>query len=124
MRREDADFNKAANIDAVVVQENQTVLLPFEVLAETLNIIGKKFGKAAAVTAGHALLARDANGDIGLIPSEVSTIERALELQITASGGPSYIDCLVMAHACEQQTTYIFGFDATFQKNGYKLPGL
>ena len=76
-----------------------------------------------AVEAGKTILLWEASGEVILTASDTQTLNLAVELQVTASGGPSFVDCLVMAHADQQQTQYVFGFDATFQKNGYKLPG-
>lgn len=35
----------------------------------------------------------------------------------------SFTDCIVMACADAWETRDIFGFDAVFRKNGYRLPG-
>jgi len=99
-----------------------SALLPLEVLVETLNIIGKKQGKLAALAASKVLLERESAGDIGFAYIDVQTLWRAMDLQSAAHAGPSFIDCLVMAHADQCQTAYVFGFDSAFKKNGYQLP--
>jgi predicted nucleic acid-binding protein len=51
----------------------------------------------------------------------------ALELLKTVEAPPekrpSFVDCLVMASANLYRTRDIFGFDAVFTENGYRLPG-
>ncbi len=123
LKIDDADHAMAINImDKIIFVQGFRVLLPVEVLAETLNIIGKKEGKLAAVTAGRTLLDRETRGEVLFAPSVSSILASALDIQETASGGPGFVDCLVMAHADQQQTSYVFGFDTTFKKNGYRLP--
>jgi hypothetical protein len=49
----------------------------------------------------------------------------AIDLLRTAKGSrgaPAFFDCLVMAFATQYQTSYVFGFDDAFAKNGYRLP--
>lgn len=99
------------------------LLLPYEVLAETLNVFGRSMDRAYAVRAGETLLALHRDGELQLIKSTPLTVMRALALLATGKGGPSFVDALVMAYADEHSTDYIFGFDATFRKNGYRLPG-
>lgn len=123
LKVDDIDNGKALGLQLDMEAAEYSVLIPMEVLAETLNVIGKKFGRDEAVAAGHTILEEDRNGRMTLVGSEVVAIELALDLQSTASGGPSFVDCLVMAHATQQQTPYIFGFDLTFKKNGYRLSG-
>jgi len=97
------------------------------VFSETLNRIGNNIGRQAAVLAGHALLERDATGDILLTHSTPSLAAAALELlnsvEAPPDKRPSFVDCLVMATANANNTREIFGFDAVFAKNGYFLPG-
>ena len=123
LKLDDMDNTLATEImDGIIAPQGLTALLPFEVLAESLNIIGKKLGKRAAVKSGQALVERESVGDIRFVSTNSKTIKLALDLQTVAKGDPSFIDCLVMAHADQHQSEYVFGFDATFRKNGYKLP--
>jgi predicted nucleic acid-binding protein len=118
---------KADGIANVIANTDRHVILPSEVFAETLNRIGNNIGRQAAVLAGHALLERDATGDILLTHSTPSLAAAALELLDTVATPPdkrpSFVDCLVMATANANNTREIFGFDAVFAKNGYFLPG-
>ena len=122
VREDDADYSRAAKLDDFIIKYNWDVLLPYEVLAETLNLLGKKFGRQVAAAAGQAILERVATEELTLIPSDTVIIRKTCELQLLASGGPSFIDCLVMAQADTMHTPFIFGFDAAFRKNGYHLP--
>lgn len=121
LKEDDTGHSKATGIMDTTTRPR--LLLPTEILAETLNILGKKLGNRAEVDVGRALLERVDSGEITLIVSTVATLHKALDKRQICSGNPSFIDCLVMAYADEHRTTYIFGFDDTFRKNGYKLPG-
>jgi predicted nucleic acid-binding protein len=118
----DADHGRAVAVREALSAEDQS-LLPYEVLAETLNVLGRKLDRGSANVAARVLLRMHEDGEIRLVDPSPGVIKRATELQPTATGGPSFVDCLVMAYADQYDTPYIFGFDATFRKNGYSLPG-
>ena len=123
LKRDDVDHEKAVIIiDGSIARQQLRVILPSEVLAETLNILGKKLGNRAEVVAGRALLNRIDNSELLLTSSNPNLVRTALELRATYTGNPSFIDCLVMSYAEEYQTNLVFGFDETFRKNGYQLP--
>lgn len=118
----------ALHIDALGVRQvanerSFELLLPYEVLAETLNVFGRRMGKDYTIRAGETLVSLHMDNELRLVDSATRIVGRALALQNTAKGAPSFVDCLVMAYADTYGTTYIFGFDATFRKNGYRLPG-
>lgn len=118
----DADHPKTANSYNELTKQRTELILQTEVLAETLNVLGKKVDRQAAANAGKAILLRQALGEIKLISSEIKTLALAVDLQLSGLGRPSFVDCLVMAQADISRTAYIFGFDTTFSKNGYQLP--
>jgi predicted nucleic acid-binding protein len=91
-------------------------------LAETLNTLGRHVGKKAAIKSGRAILEEYINGGIEITESRPHIIDSALNLLSKAVGAPSFTDCLVMSLADEYKTEYIFGFDSTLKKNGYKIP--
>lgn len=95
------------------------IFVPSEILAETVNLLGKKFSRGLAVDTGRTLLN---NAPFVVRETDVSTKLAALELFRTAPAGVSYTDCLVMATADELHTQWIFGFDAAFRQRGYHLP--
>jgi predicted nucleic acid-binding protein len=112
----------ATEIDEYLTNGGWSVLVPTEVFAETLNVIGKKIGRHEAVLVGRVMIDRYAAHDFDFIHAEPSTYREALALQGHGRGGPSFVDCLVMALASAYGTKYIFGFDKTFKRNGYRLP--
>jgi predicted nucleic acid-binding protein len=123
INEQDADHVRAVAVrDTAFVFDDQQ-LLPYEVLAETLNVLGRKLGRSYAASAARVLLGMHEDGEIRLIEPAAHIIRHAAEIQPTANGSPSFVDCLVMTYADEYSTPYIFGFDATFRKNGYLLPG-
>src|SRR4051812_19765000 len=54
----ESDRNHVAAVKLVrqIAADNRVVVVPGEILAETVNILGKKFGHAQAVKAGKILL--------------------------------------------------------------------
>lgn len=104
-----------------------SVILPAEVLAETLNRIGNNIGRQDAILAGNALLERNETGDILLTHSNPDILSATLTLLKTVrepqDKRASFVDCLIMATAAFYDTREIFGFDAVFGKNGFHLPG-
>lgn len=119
----DALHDNALQVRAAANAAGYQLLLPYEVLAETLNVFGRIMDRTYAVLAGGTLLALHRDGELQLITSTPLTVRRALLLLATGKGGPSFVDALVMACADAYGTPHVFGFDATFQKNGYQLPG-
>ena len=55
-------------------------------------------------------------------PTYDGQVTATLHLPQSATGSPSYIDCLVMACADEHKAKHVFGSDAACKKNGYLLP--
>jgi predicted nucleic acid-binding protein len=94
--------------------------VPGELLAETLNLIGKKFSRGLAIDTGKLLLA-EPSFVIGTTHGDRHA--QALELFKSTPAGVSYTDCLVMVTADEHKTPYVFGFDDIFRKRGYTVPG-
>jgi predicted nucleic acid-binding protein len=104
----------AVQVDKLLTYQDWTLLLPREVFAETVNAIGKKLGRSYASLTAKALLDRYDTGDFRFVHGDRGVYDRALKLQRSGKGAPSFVDCLVMALADEYDTSYIFGFDATF----------
>lgn len=92
------------------------VVIPTEVFAETLNIIGKKVGKFIAVNVGEKLLLSDL---FDIVESTHQIRIAALKKFKNQPRSVSFTDCIVMAFADAYGTKEIFGFDETFTKNGY-----
>src|SRR5688500_1218204 len=83
-------------------------LVPAEVLAETLNILGKKFGHEYAAETVQAVLESSA---FAVVPTSDVTRIDAVEQFRAAPAGVSFTDCLVMKLADEFGMKDICGFD-------------
>lgn len=104
-------------IAAQFVGTEAKALVPAEVPAESLNILGKKFGHEYAAGTVQAVLESSA---FAVVPtSDVARLD-AVEQFRTAPTGVSFTDCLVMKVADEHGTKDIFGFDKQFEDAGYK----
>jgi predicted nucleic acid-binding protein len=122
VKPDDQLHQEAVRITKILVDNGCRLLLPYEVAAESLNTIGKLVNKYSASIVGDSLLEQYAAQELVFIQSEPHIVAAALQQLKHAPGSPSYIDCLVMAFADEFKTPLIFGFDAAFKKNGYRLP--
>src|SRR3954470_8621412 len=104
-----SDRNHAAAVTFVqkVAADNRTVVIPCDVLAETVNILGKKFGHTRALEAidilfeGRAFVVEDIDERIRA---------DALAWFRDVADGVSYTDCIVMAAANANKTKHVFGF--------------
>ncbi|MBV9455081.1 MAG: PIN domain-containing protein, partial [Rubrobacter sp.] len=118
--------NRALAISEIITDRaSWRVLLPREIFAESVTALSKRVSREAGTKAARAILERQSVGDFVFIKTEALVYKTAIELLRTAKGArgaPSFFDCLVMAFATHYQTPYIFGFDETFAKNGYRLP--
>jgi predicted nucleic acid-binding protein len=118
---------KANTVSEFVERTDRKVILPAEVLAETLNRIGNNIGRQDAVLAGTALLERNETGDMLITHSNTDILTATLNLlkmvREPQDKRASFVDCLVMATAAFYDTREIFGFDAVFERNGFHVPG-
>jgi predicted nucleic acid-binding protein len=103
-----------------ILKRASTVLIPAELLAETINLLGKKFGRTRAIATGRKLTQDEAFVVVDTTPQIRS---RALDLMENAPGGTSFTDCLVVATAEYYNTHEIYGFDDYFRKQRYDFPG-
>lgn len=116
---DDSNHQKAIHSSTIIQVKNLDFIIPPEVFGETLNIAGKKLGKAKQLdiaerlTINHVYTFTDSTP-----PMRTYAIELLKKLPVSVS----YIDCLVMAFAHVLETKFIFGFDEAFEKNGYILP--
>ncbi len=116
---EDADHKIAVNLSGAMRETQAIGLIPPIIFAETLNILGKKFGREIALAAGKRIFA-DPGLQVAEVPSTI--LLAALTRWTDQGGGVSYTDSYVMACADHYRTKDILGFDAAFAKNGYRLP--
>jgi predicted nucleic acid-binding protein len=117
--RSDSKHHHAVAGAQYLAERASTILIPAEVLAETINILGKKFDRTQAIAAGRKLTHDEA---FVIIETNSLMRSRALDLMAESAGSVSYVDCLVMAVADHHDTRLVFGFDDIFQKRGYFLP--
>jgi predicted nucleic acid-binding protein len=106
-----ADHNHAAAVQAAtrLAQEQRPIILPAEVFSETINLLGKLGGHAAAYGTAQALLRPDSA--FVYQQTDQTLLTDALERFKTQPSGVSFTDCVVMAYADAFQTNEIFGFD-------------
>jgi predicted nucleic acid-binding protein len=127
INRKDLWHTKATAISEFIERIDRKVILPAEVLAESLNRIGNNIGRQEAVLAGNALLERNETGDILITHTNTDILAATLNLLKTVREPQgkrvSFVDCLVMATATFYDTREIFGFDAVFGNNDFYLPG-
>ncbi len=105
----ETDTNHAAALRATEQfhQQAATLLLPYDVYAETINIIGKKHGHDQAVAVAHYLT----SPTFVMFDSSHEARRNALDRFAVLPQSVSYTDCVVMAVADEYHTKQIFGFD-------------
>jgi len=100
-------------------QAGRSIIVPSEVFAETVNILGKKFGHKRALEAVQIF----SDTAVFLIrPTSDLIRSMALDMFGGVETSVSYTDCLVMAMAEQHGTVDIFGFDEIFSTRGYFLP--
>lgn len=112
----DSNHQAAVALAERLVEIDGAVLVPAEVFAETLNILGKKAGKATAIKAGKMLL------EDGTFLVEESNQEIRRDACARFQDLPesvSYTDCCVMSFADYYGIKHIFGFDGIFERQGY-----
>jgi len=113
------DANHQAARQSLQAAAARSILIPSEVFAETVNILGKKFGHERAIAATKLVL--DASFFV-VVPTTDIIRQDALKLFGAVPEDVSYTDCLVMATADKYETRVIFGFDEIFGKKGYSVP--
>jgi predicted nucleic acid-binding protein len=112
----DSNHKQAVLTAKLIGQSHKAILIPSEVLAETINVLGKKLGHKLAVAFAREVLQ---STEYSVSESTESIRLTALEKFENQPSSVSFTDCLVMAFADEYETKEIFGFDDAFRKNGY-----
>jgi predicted nucleic acid-binding protein len=98
-------------------QAQRPIILPSDVLVETVNALGKRSSHETALKAARALLSP---GSQFILVETTSHIEAALKKFKDESQAVSLTDCIVMAVADHYGTLDIFGFDKQFEEAGYR----
>ena len=111
----DSNHTQALNVARFLKQDRATILLPYDVFAETINIVGKRAGHAQAVAVSQVLQ----SPAYVLFDTAAAVRRSALDRFAIQPSSVSYTDCIVMAVADQYDTKDIFGFDEAFPRNGY-----
>jgi predicted nucleic acid-binding protein len=112
----DQNHGPATKAAASLRQAQRPIILPSDVLVETVNILGKKSDHATVLKAAGELLRSDSQF---LLVETTSHLEAALRKFKDQSQAVSLTDCIVMAVADHYGTKDIFGFDRQFADAGY-----
>ena len=112
----DQNHVPATQAAAQLREASRPIILPSDVLVETINVLGKKSGHETALKAAAGLLHP---GSQFLLTETSQHIQAALEKFKNQPQAVSFTDCLVMAVADEYATLDIFGFDKQFEDAGY-----
>lgn len=98
-------------ISLINPQTQPLIIVPGELLAETVNIVGKKFSRRLAIETARLLLTQP---PFLVKETDLATHLAALGLFEEAAGSVSYTDCLVLATADKHGTRDVFGFEHFF----------
>jgi predicted nucleic acid-binding protein len=114
----DGNHTPAITATNPLQEEQRTILVPYEVFVETVNVLGKRVGHLGA-TAVAAYLSTTPL--FLVIDTSKRARQHALERFEEQPPAVSFTDCIVMAVADEYGTKMIFGFDTDHAKNGYTI---
>lgn len=95
-----------------------TAIISFQVVQETLNVVGRKFSRIAQPVDSEAIL-REVLGPIWKVMPSVEIYSRALDIQ--ARHAFSFYDSLIIAAALEAGCTRLFSEDL---QHGQQIDGL
>jgi predicted nucleic acid-binding protein len=106
----------ATKAAAELREAQRPIILPSDVLVETVNILGKRSSHEIALKAVDALLKP---GRQFILVEMTSHVEAALAKFKEQPEAVGLTDCIVMALADHYSTKDIFGFDKQFEDAGY-----
>ncbi len=115
----DSNHARALAASTQLAAAKRPLIVSGEIFTETVNTLGKKTGHDVAASVGRWLLS---SREYVMVETTADLRTAALGRVSTLPGGVSLTDCFVMALADQYQTKDLFGFDAVFAKNGYRLP--
>ena len=113
----DQNHEPAAKAAAELRKASCPIILPVDVLVETVNILGKKSGHETASKAASTLLHPESQF---LLIETGPYLFTSLEKFKGQPASVSFTDCIVMAVSDEYGTKDIFGFDKQFADAGYR----
>lgn len=114
----DSNHKKAIELALLFKNHNKTLIVPPEIYAEMLNILGKKFGHEKAYQCATIIIGFDF---CTIVESNEGVRFNALKKFRHLKESISFMDCIVMSFADHFETKNIFGFDRGFELNGYAL---
>ena len=106
----------ATKAAATLREASRPILLPLDVLVETVNILGKRSGHDTALKAAGELLRP---GSQFVLTETRPYLIAALKKFEDLPSSVSLTDCMVMTIADDYGTKDIFGFDKQFEDAGY-----
>lgn len=112
----DHNHKPATEAASQLRSSNRPIILPADVFAETINILGRRSGHETALRAAESFLRPESHF---ILIDTRACIEPALEKFRDKPQAVSFTDCIVMAVADEYGTRDIFGFDKQFADAGY-----
>ena len=116
----DHNHSRAMEEATLLSTEQRTILVPTNVLVETLNVLGKKSGHDTALRVLHELLLPGGQ----FLLTDSTPFHQAASAKFKAQpAAVSFTDCIVMAVADGYNTLDIFGFDKQFADAGYHRLG-
>lgn len=118
---QDSNNDKALRVKNVLLKEKRQMVIPSEVFAETINVLGRKVNHAKVVLVARELLAIK---QFMIVSTSEDQRVTALKIFAKQPESVSFTDCIVMATADHFETKDIFGFDEVFRKNRYIRLGL
>ena len=114
----DSNHHQAITATKPLQERESTILVPYEVLVETVNVLGKRVGHDKASAVAFYLSETPL---FLVIDSSPKARQHALHRFKQQPQAVSFTDCIVMAIADEYGTKAIFGFDTDHAKNGYEI---
>lgn len=112
----DQNHEPATKVAATLREASRPIILPADVLVETVNVLGKKSGHKTALKAAAELLRP---GSQFILIETRPYLITALNKFEKQSQAVSLTDCIVMTVADDYGTKEIFGFDKQFEEAGY-----
>jgi predicted nucleic acid-binding protein len=115
-----SDRNHEAAVAATerLKEKQSNILVPYEILVETVNVLGKLVGHDN----GSAVWVYLSTTPLFVIvDSSKQAREKAIKQFQSQPKAVSFTDCVVMAVADEYDTKAIFGFDSDHARNGYDV---
>jgi predicted nucleic acid-binding protein len=112
----DQNHEPARSAAARLREVSRPIILPLDVLVETVNVLGKKSDHKTALKVAAELLRP---GSQFILIETRPYLVAALEKFEVQSPAVSLTDCIVMTVADDYGTKDIFGFDKQFEDAGY-----